>query len=248
MAVSFPERVLSLTTMSSPAGLSGGSLRGKMAVMQLSTQDPMKNLKRTVKLVKSVSSRKFFDEQRCEACVREVVARSRYVGGVPRQLAAILATGYGVENLHTVQAPTLVFHGTKDPLVPPESGKVLANSIAGARLFMLEDVAHDLPPEIDEILVSGLKENAGLAHQPFPEQYAGYETDGRTQNDYYAPENDDLSSADQYSAEDNSDWSFDTDPLSNSTRSDSSADYSVGSSDQPVPDPYFAFSGRVISV
>eukprot|EP00906_Rhabdomonas_costata_P037375 RCo052594 len=106
MAVSFPERVLSLTTMSSPAGLSSSSLRGTMAVLQLSSQDPEKDMKRTVKLVKTVSSPKYFNKQKCEASVREVVARSRYVGGVPRQLAAILATGYGVEDLHTVRAPT----------------------------------------------------------------------------------------------------------------------------------------------
>eukprot|EP00906_Rhabdomonas_costata_P037376 RCo052597 len=271
MAVSFPERVLSLTTVSSPAGLSGCTLRGKIAVLRLSSQDPDDDIQRTVNVVKSVSTRKYFDEQECEACVREVVARSPYIGGVPRQLAAILAAGYGVPDVHTVRAPTMVFHGTEDPIVPPESGKVLASAISGARLFMLKDGAHDLPPEIDEILIDGLKENAGIVDQRLPEHYAGYEAEGRSEPynhdeydqhyDSYAREDDDVSSSAQYSAEN---WSFDSDPLSASTPSDFSAsalssdgDYgyppqedayasgwALRSSDESYPPEY---AGRVIS-
>jgi pimeloyl-ACP methyl ester carboxylesterase len=43
-------------------------------------------------------------------------------------------------------APTLVFHGTEDPLFPYEHGEALAREIPGARLIPLEGAGHELPP------------------------------------------------------------------------------------------------------
>ena len=62
----------------------------------------------------------------------------RWLGGVDRQLRAILASGSRKERLHQVKAPTLVIHGTVDPLVRPEGGKDTAASIPGARMAPLE--------------------------------------------------------------------------------------------------------------
>lgn len=42
--------------------------------------------------------------------------------------------------------PTLVVHGDVDPLFPLEHGRALAAAIAGARLLVLPDVGHQLPP------------------------------------------------------------------------------------------------------
>lgn len=42
--------------------------------------------------------------------------------------------------------PTLVLHGTADPLFPPAHGRALAQAIPGARLIELEGVGHQLPP------------------------------------------------------------------------------------------------------
>lgn len=42
--------------------------------------------------------------------------------------------------------PTLVLHGTADPLFPPAHGKALAEAIPGARLVELTDMGHQLPP------------------------------------------------------------------------------------------------------
>jgi pimeloyl-ACP methyl ester carboxylesterase len=42
--------------------------------------------------------------------------------------------------------PTLVLHGTADPMFPPAHGKALADAIPGARLVELDDVGHQLPP------------------------------------------------------------------------------------------------------
>jgi pimeloyl-ACP methyl ester carboxylesterase len=47
--------------------------------------------------------------------------------------------------LKDVKAPTLVIHGTDDPVLPYPHGVTLANEIPGARLLTLEGVGHELP-------------------------------------------------------------------------------------------------------
>ena len=42
--------------------------------------------------------------------------------------------------------PTLVVHGTADPMFPPEHGRALAGMILGAQLVELDDIGHQLPP------------------------------------------------------------------------------------------------------
>jgi pimeloyl-ACP methyl ester carboxylesterase len=60
-------------------------------------------------------------------------------------LRAVLASGSRKERLHHVKIPTLVIHGTVDPLVRPEGGKDTAASIPGAKLLMIEGMGHALP-------------------------------------------------------------------------------------------------------
>lgn len=48
--------------------------------------------------------------------------------------------------LADVTAPTLVLHGTEDPLFPYEHGEALADAIPGARLVSLDGIGHEAPP------------------------------------------------------------------------------------------------------
>ncbi|MFY0577616.1 alpha/beta fold hydrolase [Cystobacter fuscus] len=41
--------------------------------------------------------------------------------------------------------PTLVIHGTDDPMFPAAHGVAVAERISGAKLLMLEEMGHDLP-------------------------------------------------------------------------------------------------------
>ena len=71
--------------------------------------------------------------------------RCRHPEGVARQLAAVAASGSRVDLLRTITAPSLVIHGSDDPLVPPECGRDTAKHIPGASLEMIEGMGHDLP-------------------------------------------------------------------------------------------------------
>lgn len=43
-----------------------------------------------------------------------------------------------------IATPTLVVHGSADPVLPPENGRALAETLC-ARLHLLEGVGHELP-------------------------------------------------------------------------------------------------------
>jgi pimeloyl-ACP methyl ester carboxylesterase len=65
--------------------------------------------------------------------------------GTGRQLAAIIASGDRTSELRGITLPTLVIHGTADPLVSPSGGKATARAIPGARFMSIEGMGHDLP-------------------------------------------------------------------------------------------------------
>ncbi len=86
--------------------------------------------------------------------------RGFYPQGVPRHMAAILATGDRRGALRFVRTPTLVIHGDDDPLVLPAAGRATAQAIPGARLQVIEGMGHDLPTPLYSRLVDLLAEHA----------------------------------------------------------------------------------------
>jgi pimeloyl-ACP methyl ester carboxylesterase len=94
--------------------------------------------------------------------------------GPGRQLAAILASGDRTAELRQIQAPTLVLHGTADPLVRPSGGRATARAIKGAKLKTVQGMGHDLPRAVWTELIDAIAENAARAggspdrHPPLP--------------------------------------------------------------------------------
>jgi pimeloyl-ACP methyl ester carboxylesterase len=50
------------------------------------------------------------------------------------------------DRLATITAPTLVLHGTQDPVFPMADAETLVREIPGARLVTLDGVGHEYPP------------------------------------------------------------------------------------------------------
>lgn len=67
-------------------------------------------------------------------------------GGFLRQYHAILTDGDRTEALSELSVPTLVVHGSADPLVRVEAGKATASAVPGAQLEIIDGMGHDLPP------------------------------------------------------------------------------------------------------
>jgi pimeloyl-ACP methyl ester carboxylesterase len=149
IALSFPQRVRSLTSIMSTTGNPRLPPPTRQASAMLMAPPPatkaeyIERFAQTWKLLRVGSFPE--DEARDRARAELCFARGLNPAGVGRQLRAILASGSRKPRLHAVKAPTLVIHGTVDPLVRPEGGKDTAASIPGARLLMIEGMGHALP-------------------------------------------------------------------------------------------------------
>lgn len=89
--------------------------------------------------------------------------RSSYPEGAVRQLAAIFAGPDRTSALAEVRVPTVVIHGTEDPLVQPDGGRATAAAIPGAELLELEGMGHDLPSPLIEAVATAIEKNARRA-------------------------------------------------------------------------------------
>ena len=85
-----------------------------------------------------------------EAAIREIAAR---VFDRTTNLASGFTNHAGIdsedrwrERLGEVSVPTLVIHGTEDPMYPYGNAVALAKEIPGAQLLALERVGHEVPP------------------------------------------------------------------------------------------------------
>ncbi len=83
--------------------------------------------------------------------------------GPGRQLAAIMAAGDRTRELRAITAPTLVIHGTADPLISPSGGRATARAIRGARLLEVEGMGHDLPRAAWPRLIDAIADHASAA-------------------------------------------------------------------------------------
>ncbi|WPU22006.1 alpha/beta hydrolase [Cedecea neteri] len=100
-----------------------------------------------------------FDEQYYTALLTTSLARASSMPGMLRQIAAMAATGDLRLETNRIAAPTLVIHGTRDPLFPVEAGQDIARTIPAAKLQLIEGMGHEIPPALEEEVASLL-----LAH------------------------------------------------------------------------------------
>jgi pimeloyl-ACP methyl ester carboxylesterase len=152
MAANHSDKVMSLTSIMSTSGkrgLPGPRADIRRAMMRPRPANPSREeaVAAGAEVVKAFS---YPDPARPDSAYPELVGRAfdrgYYPVGTVRQLLAIVADGSRVEMLKTIRQPTLVVHGGADPLVPKEGGIDTAKHIPGARLEIIEEMAHDLPP------------------------------------------------------------------------------------------------------
>lgn len=86
-----------------------------------------------------------FEEARIRALATSTFRRGYNPAGVARQLAAILLDADRTSRLAGIKTPTLVIHGTEDPLIRPEAGRALASAIPHAGFLAIEGMGHDIP-------------------------------------------------------------------------------------------------------
>ena len=161
IAVQHPERVLSLTLIATtaafdrsdpaPAAPTGAARSPRPSSRSADDLGLGRRATRSstemVEVHRPYAGSLGLDEERVRAISRIVVDRT------PDVQASVtnhwIVVGGGEEDPHTmaeIDAPTLVLHGTDDPLFPLPHGQALAAEIRGARLVTLEGMGHEVPP------------------------------------------------------------------------------------------------------
>ena len=167
MASLYPQRVLTLTSIMSSTG--NPTLPSAAPdVMALLTQpapslqeDTVGFLNHRLQFAKRIASPGYpFDEVAQRTIILEEANRANDPTAFSRQLAAIVATGDLRPMLARIVTPTLVIHGTDDPLIPLACGQDTAATISNATFMPIEGMGHDIPLELHHLIIQALVRTA----------------------------------------------------------------------------------------
>jgi pimeloyl-ACP methyl ester carboxylesterase len=144
-----PERMRSMVSIMSMTGASSLRMHSPKALRTLLAPAPRNReeaITRQVEFFRVVRSTAFdFDEVAVAERAGRSWDRGHHPRGFLRHFGAITRSGDRTSKLRFVKAPTLVIHGTIDPLIRPIGAELTARAIPGAALRWIEGMGHDLP-------------------------------------------------------------------------------------------------------
>jgi pimeloyl-ACP methyl ester carboxylesterase len=151
LALDYPDRVLSLVVIStSPAtpgerGLPSATERYQRFVASATVDwsDERSVIGYLVDYARVLAGgARPFDEAAIQELVRRDVERAHNIAASQNHGLAAEGEVSSRQSLSSIAVPTLVIHGTEDPMFPLEHGEALARDIPGARLLTLEETGH----------------------------------------------------------------------------------------------------------
>ena len=153
VAAHCPERIATLTSIMSTTGrrnLPQPSWKVRAALLSAPGRTFDEAVARMMRVLRVIGSRTYpADETWLRNLCEQHVRRSYDPAGSARQLLAIAATGDRTPLIGRIRTPTLVVHGTEDPLVLPAAGhdtaRVIRDAGGDVRLAMIDGMGHDLP-------------------------------------------------------------------------------------------------------
>ena len=166
MAIAHPGQVLSLASIMSHSGnpdLPGSS---PAALAKLAAVAPDPAIDREAYLAHQVSLNQVLGspayptpEGELRRMAARVADRAYYPAGAARQLAAGRGAADRRPALRALTIPTLVIHGTHDPLMPAICGQDVADNVPGAWFLRINGMGHDLPEQLTDIIAAAIAAN-----------------------------------------------------------------------------------------
>jgi pimeloyl-ACP methyl ester carboxylesterase len=165
MALDHGERVASLTLIAtSPAGpdddlppMTDAGRAAFGALEEPDWSDRPAAIEYLTELSRALASRAHpFDEDATRALFARAVARTTNVESSMKNHHAAEGTDRWRERLGGLDVPTLVIHGSQDPVFPLGHGEALAREIPGAELLVLEGAGHELPRRDWDVVVPAI--------------------------------------------------------------------------------------------
>jgi pimeloyl-ACP methyl ester carboxylesterase len=166
MAVHFPDRVLSLTSIMSSTGRRFVGWQDPRLLPMLLARRTTREayIETSGKLWKLIGSPLYPDttetvRQRAAETYDRGISRT----GVARQMLAILTQPDRTRDLRTMDLPTLVIHGLSDKMVHVSGGRATARAVAGAELLLVPGMGHDVPVKLHDEFVDAIARTAAKA-------------------------------------------------------------------------------------
>ncbi len=157
LAIEHPERVKSLTSIMSTTGnrrLPSPKAKVLRALMRPRPRNKALAVRRGMDLYRLIAGSSYPPtDAELRDKVERAMQRSDRPGAVLRHLLAVRTAPSRVAALQRVRVPTLVLHGSDDPLVPMAGGEDTAANIPGARLRIIPGIGHFLPEAVMPLLV-----------------------------------------------------------------------------------------------
>ncbi len=168
LAIEHPTRIASLTSIMSTPGARRYAIQTRPSAMTAllgkAPRTADESGEYAVRLFKTIGGPRFAsDEDMLRRLGRLAFERKPSPRGFCRHFAALCASGDRTARLAAVRTPTLIFHGSDDPLIPVSAGRATARAIPGARLHVVEGMGHHMPPGVWDELVPAIVANAARA-------------------------------------------------------------------------------------
>ena len=164
MAIRHSRRVKTLTVLMSTTNDSRLSPPRPRALILFKSapRDRAGYIEHAARVRRALSGKGFsFDEAYVRKQAGRFYDRNHNSVGASRQMAAIMASIRGLrEELKSIDVPTLVVHGSDDPLLPVKHGIHTAQVIPGATLRIIDGLGHELPPAVWAQVVEAILHHA----------------------------------------------------------------------------------------
>lgn len=167
MAVTRPQRVLSLVSIMSTTGRrTVGWQHPSLLPVLLAPRRPGRDayIEGTIRMQGLIGSPGYPpDDEEMRRRGGETYDRGVDPAGVMRHMMAVLTQPNRSKALHALRIPATVIHGMADKMVHPSGGRATAQAIPGAQLLLIPGMGHDLPPELFETFTDAIRRTADRA-------------------------------------------------------------------------------------
>jgi pimeloyl-ACP methyl ester carboxylesterase len=171
LALDFPDHVSSLVLISTSRALPGGpalppptdEFTRFVTTTEVDWSDPESAIEYLVAYSRMLAGgERPFDEAAARELMRRDVERARDYAAAQNH-DSIPDDGATHPPLSAIAVPTLVIHGTADPMFPLAHGEALAEEIPGARLLALEGAGHGVERADWETIAGAIVEHTASA-------------------------------------------------------------------------------------
>ena len=162
MALEHPDRVKTLTLFFTTPGFDTPGLSGPSESFKKAMKESFllnlsgKEVDALIATEEALTGSRFpFDKNSFIAEAQIRIAQG--INTSNAQIAAVGASPNRASSLKDINKPTLIIHGTEDPLIPVDHGIFLYNNIPNAKKLILEGVGHEIPDELLEQIIPVIK-------------------------------------------------------------------------------------------